>query len=154
MFDAGMGDGTVLARLMRSTHRNFPNVPLLVVAKEISLEDVRLGLEKMPDRFLEHPATVLVVTNLNYSEAPRLMPRDAHLAAALNWREVRLEGDCAHAYAEQIEELGSILDYGWQTSPSTRSGNPIYTRPVGAGDLSGRPALSARCRDPQAGADL
>lgn len=129
MFDAGMGDGTVLARLMRSTHRNFPNVPLLVVAKEISLEDVRLGLEKMPDRFLEHPATVLVVTNLHYSEAPRLMPRDAHLAAALNWREVKLEGDCAHAYAEQIEELSSILDYGWQTSPSARSGNPIYTRP-------------------------
>jgi len=35
-----------------------------VVAKEISLEDVRLGLEKMPDRFFEHPHTVLVVTNL------------------------------------------------------------------------------------------
>jgi hypothetical protein len=38
-----MGDATVLARLMRSTHRHFPTVPLLVVAKEISLEDVRLG---------------------------------------------------------------------------------------------------------------
>jgi hypothetical protein len=43
LFDAGMGDATVLARLMRSTHRHFPTVPLLVVAKEISLEDVRLG---------------------------------------------------------------------------------------------------------------
>src|SRR5690348_2200827 len=84
-FDAGMGDATVLARLMRSTHRAFPTVPVLVVAKEISLEDVRLGLEKMPDRFYEHPATVLVVTNLNYAEAPRLMPRDVQSAAALNW---------------------------------------------------------------------
>ena len=46
-----MGDGTVLARIMRSAHRLFPTVPLLAVAKEISLEDVRLGLEKMPDRF-------------------------------------------------------------------------------------------------------
>ena len=64
----------------------------MVVAKEISLEDVRLGLEKMPDRFLEHPATVLVITNLNYSEAPRLMPRDIQSAAALNWHEVRLKG--------------------------------------------------------------
>jgi hypothetical protein len=48
---------------------------------------VRLGLEKMPDRFFEHPATVLVITNLNYAEAPRLMPRDTQLAAALNWQE-------------------------------------------------------------------
>src|SRR6187551_3480293 len=38
IFDAGMGDGTVLGRLMRTTHRLFPTVPLLVVAKEISLE--------------------------------------------------------------------------------------------------------------------
>ena len=43
-FDAGMGDATVLSRLMRSTHRAFPTVPLLVVAKEISLDDGRLGL--------------------------------------------------------------------------------------------------------------
>ena len=71
-----MGDGTVLSRVMRSIHRDFPTVPLLAVAKEISLEDVRLGLDKMPDRFHEHPSTVLVITNLNYSEAPRLMPRD------------------------------------------------------------------------------
>jgi hypothetical protein len=129
LFDAGMGDATVLARLMRSVHRQFPTVPLLVVAKEISLEDVRLGLEKMPDRFHEHPATVLVITNLTYAEAPRLMPRDAHLAAALNWQEVRLTGNSAHEYAEQIEELGPTLDYGWQTKPSPRTGNPIYVRP-------------------------
>jgi hypothetical protein len=128
-FDAGMGDATVLSRLMRSTHRTYPTVPLLVVAKEISLEDVRLGLEKMPDRFFEHPATVLVITNLNYAEAPRLMPRDVHAAAALNWQEVRLNGKSAHEYAEQIEELGPMLTYGWQTKPSAKSGNPVYVRP-------------------------
>ncbi len=74
IFDAGMGDGTVLTRVMRATHRLFPTIPLVVVAKEISLEDVRLGLEKLPDRLFEHPATVFVVTNLNYADAPRLMP--------------------------------------------------------------------------------
>jgi len=129
VFDAGMGDATVLARLMRGMHHTFPTVPMSVVAKEISLEDVRLGLARMPDRFHEHPATVLVVTNLNYAEAPRLMPRDAHLAAALNWQEVRLVGDSAHQYAEQIEELGATLAYGWQTKPSAKSGNPTYVRP-------------------------
>ena len=129
LFDAGMGDATVLARLMRTTHHLFPTVPMLVVAKEISLEDVRLGLEKMPDRFHEHPATVFVVTNLNYAEAPRLMPRDTQAAAALSWREVRLTGNSSHEYAEQIEELGPALTYGWQTKPSPKTGNPVYVRP-------------------------
>jgi hypothetical protein len=129
IFDAGMGDATVLSRLMRGMHRVFPTVPISVVAKEISLEDVRLGLEKMPDRFQEHPATVLVITNLHYAEAPRLMPRDTHVAAALNWQEVRLTGASAHEYAEQIEELEPTLDYGWQTRPSPKSGNPVYLRP-------------------------
>jgi hypothetical protein len=129
IFDAGMGDATVLARIMRHAHAQFPTVPLMVVAKEISLEDVRLGLEKMPDRFLEHPATVLVITNLNYSEAPRLMPRDIQAAAALNWHEVRLKGQTSDAYAEQIEELSGTLAFGWQTKPSTRTGNPVYVRP-------------------------
>jgi hypothetical protein len=129
IFDAGMGDGTVLTRVMRSTHRLFPTVPLFAVAKEISLEDVRLGLDKLPDRLFEHPATVFVVTNLNYAEAPRLMPRDANLAAALNWQEVRLTGSTAHEYAEQIEDLAPALASGWQTRPSPKSGNPQVVRP-------------------------
>jgi hypothetical protein len=129
IFDAGMGDGTVITRVMRSTHQLFPTVPLFIVAKEISLEDVRLGLEKLPDRLFEHPATVFVVTNLNYAEAPRLMPRDAHLAAALNWQEVRLTGSTAHEYAEQIEDLAPALANGWQTTPSPKTGNPQVVRP-------------------------
>ena len=92
MFDAGMGDATVLTRLVRHVHHSFPTVPLLAVAKEISLEDVRLGLDKMPDRFFEHPHTVLVVTNLSYKDAPKLLPSDPEKAAALNWQEVRLSG--------------------------------------------------------------
>ena len=129
LFDAGMGDATVLARLMRNVHQTFPTVPMLVVAKEISLEDVRLGLEKMPDRFCEHPATALVVTNLTYAEAPRLMSRDLQAASSLNWQELRLTGQSAHDYAIQIEELGESLAHGWQTRPSVKTGNPTYVRP-------------------------
>jgi hypothetical protein len=114
---------------MRHAHGQGPTVPIMVVAKEISLEDVRLGLEKMPDRFLEHPATVLVITNMNYSEAPRLMPRDIQSAAALNWQEVRLKGQTSHEYSEQIENLAPLLAFGWQTKPSLCTGNPVYARP-------------------------
>ena len=129
VFDAGMGDGGVLARLMRNIHHRFPTVPLFAVAKEISLEDVRLGLDRMPDRFQEHPATVLAVTNLNYADAPRLTPGDPSRAAAINWHEVRLTGHSSHEYARQIEELSSTLAYGWQTRPSPKTGNPICVRP-------------------------
>jgi hypothetical protein len=102
---------------------------MLVVAKEISLEDVRLGLERLPDRFCEHPATVFVVTNLTYAEAPRLMARDLQAATSLNWQEVRLTGNSAHEYAGQIEELAGMLAHGWQTRPSPKTGNPSYVRP-------------------------
>jgi hypothetical protein len=129
LFDAGMGDGTVLSRMLRTVHHEFPTVPALAVAKEISLEDVRLGLEKMPDRFVEHPHTVLVVTNLSYADAPRLLPSDPQKAAALNWREVPLEGASAHDLGEQIEALASILASGWATGPSPTTGNPVPQQP-------------------------
>jgi hypothetical protein len=129
LFDAGMGDGTVLARLLRTVHHRFPTVPVLAVAKEISLEDVRLGLEKLPDRFVEHPHTVLVVTNLTYADSPRLLPSDPERAAALNWREAPLEGASAHEFGEQIEALGPLLASGWGTSPSPETGNPVPQQP-------------------------
>ena len=85
LFDAGVGDSTVLSHLMRAMHRRFPTIPFFIVGKEVSLEDVRLTLEKLPDRFIEHPSSVIIITNLYYAEAPWLMPNDVSKAAALNW---------------------------------------------------------------------
>jgi hypothetical protein len=129
LFDAGMGDGTVLSRMIRTVHRYFPTVPLLAVAKEISLEDVRLSLEKMADRFHEHPHTVLVVTNVNYADAPKLIPADSDRAAALEWHVVRLEGTSAHEFGEQIDALGDLLAHGWATTPNPETSNPVYAVP-------------------------
>ena len=129
VFDAGMGDGTVLTGVMRQMHRRFRTLPFYIVGKEISLEDVRLGLERMPDRFYEHPATVLVLTNLYYTEAPWLMPRSMAAAAALNWIEVALEGDSSHEFHEQITALQPRLSETWQVRPSEKTGNPLYVRP-------------------------
>jgi hypothetical protein len=129
LFDAGMGDATVLSHLMRAMHRRFPIMPFFIVGKEISLEDVRLSLEKLPDRFIEHPASVIVITNLYYAEAPWLRPRDVAHAAALNWREVALEGDSAYEYGEQLRSLDPFLVEGWQVKSSEKTGNPMYVRP-------------------------
>ena len=129
LFDAGMGDGTVLTRVMRHMHRRFPTMPWFIVGKEISFEDVRLSLEKMPDRFYEHPATVLVVTNLYYTEAPWLMPRSVNAAAMLNWQEVPLNGTTPHEFDEQIRALQPLLSDSWRVRPGAKTGNPLYARP-------------------------
>lgn len=130
MFDAGVGDGTVLSRVMRAMHARFPTFPFYVVGKEISLEDVRLALEKMPDRFFEHPATVLVMTNLYYREAPWLVPDSAAAATRLVWRELALTGTTSHEFEEQITSLGDFLAENWRARPHPRTGNPIYERPA------------------------
>jgi hypothetical protein len=130
VFDAGVGDGTVLAHVMRSMHYKFPTAPFYVVGKEISLEDVRLALEKMPDRFHEHPATVLVMTNMYYSEAPWLRPNALAAASGLVWHELALTGDTSADFEEQIDGLKSFLAANWTARISKNSGNPIYERPV------------------------
>ena len=130
VFDAGMGDGTVLTRVMREMHRRFPTRPFYFVGKEISLEDVRLSLDKIPDRFHEHPATVMVVTNMYYTEAPWLTPRALTAATSLVWHEVALTGTTAHEFGEQIAALEPFLAKNWQARHSAKTGNPVYERPV------------------------
>jgi hypothetical protein len=130
VFDAGTGDGTVLVRTMRAMHARFPTMPFYVVGKEISLEDVRLALEKMPDRLFEHPATVLVMTNMSYSEAPWLTPGSVESATALVWHELALTGGTAHDFEAQISELQPFLAEHWRARPGRSSGNPVYEKPV------------------------
>ena len=125
-----MGDGTVLTRVMREMHRRFPTLPFYVVGKEISLEDTRLCLDKMADRFHEHPATALVVTNMYYTEAPWLQPKALSAATSLVWHEVALTGSTAAEFSEQIEALEPFLAKVWQARHSPKTGNPIYERPV------------------------
>ncbi|MGH8682321.1 MAG: hypothetical protein ACREVP_12560 [Burkholderiales bacterium] len=130
VFDAGMGDGTVLTQVMRELHRRFPTIPSYIVGKEISLEDVRLSLAKMADRLFEHPATVLVVTNMYYTEAPWLSPKALAAATSMVWHEVPLAGATAHEFGEQIAGLERFLATHWQARQNPRTGNPMYERPV------------------------
>jgi hypothetical protein len=115
---------------MRAMHARFPTLPFYVAGKEISLEDIRLTLEKMPDRFYEHPSTVLVLTNLYYSEAPWLTTRSPAAAASFVWHELVLTGDSSADFEDQITELQPFLVNFWKARVSSLTGNPIYERPV------------------------
>src|SRR5512136_2634298 len=130
VFDAGVGDGTVLSRVMRAMHDRFPTMPFYIVGKEISLEDIRLTLHKMADRFVEHPSSVLVLTNLAYAEAPWLAVKSLSAATSLVWQELAMDGNTAHSFEKQITDLESFLAETWKARVSAKSGNPVYERPV------------------------
>ena len=129
LFDAGMGDGAVLSRVLRELHRSYPTIPFVVVGKEISMEDTRLCLDKLADRLYEHPNMVVVMTNMYYAEAPWLVPDRAASRDQLQWWDVPLKGKTSHQFSQQIEELDSVLQRGWQTRSSKKTGNPLYVRP-------------------------
>ena len=129
-FDAGMGDGTVLARLMRSLHQAYPRYPFLIAGKEISLEDVRLTLDKMPDRFLEHPETVLAITNISYAEAPWLVPADPVARQNMRWKAVALTGRTTAEFERQILALQPFLAESWRTKVSAKTGSLVPETPT------------------------
>lgn len=127
VFDAGMGDASVLTQLMRRMHTVFPHIPWTVVGKEISIEDVRQALLRLPDRLFEHPEMAFVVTNLRFDEATRLVPGDdTHLM----WREVPLAGATSHDFDAQIRDLLAVIADDWKVETSPRTGNPVYARPA------------------------
>jgi SAM-dependent methyltransferase len=127
VFDAGMGDGMVLSRVMRRLHRRFPTVPWFVVGKEISVEDVRLTLDKLPERFFEHPQMVVAITNMYYSEAPSLRPRSGEETA---WIELELDGGSTEEFEAQIAGLLPRLAEIWRVKTSPKTGNPLRERPA------------------------
>jgi len=130
LFDAGVGDGSVLTRVMRAMHDRYPHNPFYIVGKEISLEDVRLTMQKLADRFYEHPATVVVLTNLNYSDAPWLAVKSLSAASSMVWHELRLTGNSAYRFDSQIADLEPFLADAWKAGVSPKTGNPVYERPV------------------------
>jgi hypothetical protein len=68
ILDAGTGDGTIFSNIIKSFHKYHPYSSLLITGKEISYEDLKNTLEKMPDRFVEHPNLLITMTNVKFAE--------------------------------------------------------------------------------------
>ena len=128
-------------------------MPFYIVGKEISLEDVRLTLEKMPDRFFEHPVDragddqhVLRRGAVADAEIGRPPP------TSLVWHEVALTGNTSHEFEEQITELQPFLAENWKARVSAKTGNPIYERPVVLVIYRAGPQIPARPDHPASAA--
>ncbi len=130
VFDAGMGDGSLLMNIMRQCHQKMPHIPMLISTKEISLEDVRLGLEKLPDRFVEHKNTVFVISNLNYVESTSLRSNNKMKQKKMNWKIVKLKGNSSLDFSYQLRKLNQeFLSKKWQIERNPTNGNPTYKEP-------------------------
>ena len=130
IFDAGMGDGSLLMNVMRQCHQKMPHIPMLVSTKEISMEDVRLGLDKLPDRFIEHKNTVFVISNLNYEESTLLKSKNKHKQKKINWKVVKLKGNSSLDFSIQLRKLNqNFLNKKWQIERNEKTGNPTYKEP-------------------------
>jgi hypothetical protein len=125
VFDAGMGDGLILSRLMRRLHQQFEHIPWLIVAKETSVEDVRQALSTLPDRFHEHPEMVVVITNLLYREAPTLSS-----STEVVWRSLALEGSSGADFDDEIRALFPQIAEDWRVQAHPQTGNPVYVQPT------------------------
>jgi hypothetical protein len=115
VFDAGVGDGTVLARVMRNMHDRFPTMPFYIVGKEISLEDLDAPdtlelLARAPD-----PAAAARLTTAQISAALKRARRH-HIAAKAGQIQAALRA--AHlgqpaivtaAYAASVRALIAVL---------------------------------------------
>ena len=125
-----MGDGSLLMSVMKQLHQKMPNIPFLVSTKEISMEDVRLGLEKLPDRFVEHKNTVFVISNLNYVESTNLKSNNPIKQKKMNWKIVKLKGNSSLDFSTQLRKLNQeFLAKKWQVERNPKSGNPTYKEP-------------------------
>ena len=83
------------------------------------------SLEKLADRFFEHPQFVLVITNMNYGEAPNLKPRPS-VAKNLRWYDVALEGSTSHEFCRQLRGLYPLIAEGWKIRISEKTGFTLF----------------------------
>lgn len=128
IFEANLGEGRALARLLRGLHKSHPTIPTLVVAKKHGLDDLRVSLGNMIDRFAEHPMTVMVVTNMYFREAVSFFAQSARVAMSINWKEVALEGTTAFDFQNQISSLHEDFAADWSVVRDDR-GQVTYERP-------------------------
>jgi len=73
---------------------------------------------------------VVVLTNLNYSDAPWLAVKSLSAASSMIWHELRLVGNSAYRFDAQIADLEPFLGEAWRAGVNPKTGNPVYERPV------------------------
>lgn len=130
ILDAGTGDGTIASHVIKAFHKFHPNTRLLFTGKEISHQDVTNTLEKLSDRFVEHPKLVVTLTNVKFTQIDKLANSASIDDKDIKIMKIELFGDNSYDFTSQIRSnsVVSFVNRYWGVNID-QSGNTRYINP-------------------------
>ena len=134
ILDAGTGDGTIKSNVIKSFHKYHPYTSLLITGKEISYEDLKNTLEKMPDRFVEHPNLMVTMTNVKFAELGLIENSSKIKNKKVKEFNLVLKSDNSFDFNSQItgSTLGNFIKKNWgieiDSKDRTSYSNPCIIR--------------------------
>ncbi len=130
ILDAGTGDGTIKSNVIKAFHRYHPYTSLLITGKEISYEDLKNTLEKMPDRFVEHPNLLITMTNVKFSELGLIENSSKIKNKKVKEYNLVLKSDNSYDFNSQItgNNLGNFIKKNWGIEID-KNGRTSYSNP-------------------------
>jgi hypothetical protein len=128
VLDAGTGDGTIKASVIKSFHKYHPYTSLLITGKEISYEDLKNTLDKMPDRFVEHPNLMVTMTNVKFSELGQIESAKKIKNKNVKKLTLVLKADNSFDFNEQINSIGNFIKKYWGIEIDSK-GQTSYSYP-------------------------
>ena len=130
ILDAGTGDGTIFSNIVKSFHRYHPYTSLLITGKEVSYEDLKNTLEKMPDRFVEHPNLLITMSNVKFSELGSIESSNKIKDKKVKKFNLILKSDNSFDFNSQISGtlLGNFIKKNWGIEIDNK-GRTSYSSP-------------------------
>ena len=130
ILDAGTGDGTIKSNIIKSFHKYHPYTSLLITGKEISYEDLKNTLDKMPDRFVEHPNLLITMTNVKFSEIGQIENSKKIKNKKVKEFNLILKSNNSFDFNDQISgsSLGNFIKKNWGIEID-KNGKTSYSNP-------------------------
>ena len=130
ILDAGTGDGSIMANIIKAFHKYHPKNVLSILGKEISYKDLKNTLDKLADRFAEHPRLLVTLTNVKFSQIKHLSVNKKINEKNIEILEIELSGSTSFDFQNQImsTEVIKFITRFWGIS-TDKSGNTQYTNP-------------------------
>tara|TARA_Y100000996_G_scaffold415584_1_gene411438 strand:+ start:454 stop:1545 length:1092 start_codon:yes stop_codon:yes gene_type:complete len=115
IFDAGTGEGTIIATLLSAAHERFPEDPIFVVGKEISVDDIDNLLGFLADRFFEHKNLIFCITNSSYNDFNK------QNLTNVKFIKKELKGKTSFSFTKQLLGMNGLIKKNWELKEENKS---------------------------------
>ena len=115
IFDAGTGEGTIITTLLSAAHERFPEDPIFVVGKEISVDDIDNLLGFLADRFFEHKNLIFCITNSSYNDFNK------QNLTNIKFIKKELKGKTSFSFTKQLLGMNDLIKKNWELKEENKS---------------------------------